>query len=83
MRHQLWYTEYSREFLGVDRMGATPFWRAAHATDVAAMRLLVSYGADPNIPTRKPGERRAQTYNEVLGGPVRRSVLPPQWICWI
>jgi ankyrin repeat protein len=66
LRHQLWYTEYSREFLGVDRMGATPFWRAAHATDVAAMRLLVSYGADPSIPTRKPGERRAQTYSEVL-----------------
>jgi hypothetical protein len=27
----------------------TPFWRAAHGADVAAMRLLVKYGADPKI----------------------------------
>ena len=66
LRHQLWFTEYSREFLGVDRMGATAFWRAAHATDVPLMRLLVSYGADPSIPTLRPGIRRAQTYSEVL-----------------
>ena len=54
LSYQLWFTEYGRQFLGVDRMGATPFWRAAHATDVAAMSLLAAYGADPEIPTRKP-----------------------------
>ena len=32
-------------------VGSTAFWRAAYGTDVAAMRLLVKYGADPNIPT--------------------------------
>jgi ankyrin repeat protein len=31
--------------------GSTPFWRAAYGVDVEAMRLLVKYGADPNIPT--------------------------------
>ncbi len=31
--------------------GSTPFWRAAYGTDVDAMKLLVKYGADPNIPT--------------------------------
>jgi ankyrin repeat protein len=31
--------------------GSTAFWRAAYGTDVAAMKLLVKYGADPNIPT--------------------------------
>ncbi len=37
--------------------GATPFWRAAYGLDVPAMRLLVAYGADPNIPNRRPPER--------------------------
>src|SRR4029079_3277608 len=43
--------------LGVDELGATPFWRAAYASDVDAMKLLVRYGADPNIPTLKPAGR--------------------------
>ncbi|MBV9880709.1 MAG: ankyrin repeat domain-containing protein, partial [Gemmatirosa sp.] len=38
---------------GVDETGATPFWRAAYASDVDAMKLLVSYGADPNIRTKR------------------------------
>jgi uncharacterized protein len=33
--------------------GTTPFWRAAYAVDVDAMRLLVKYGADPNIPSQR------------------------------
>jgi hypothetical protein len=32
-------------------VGSTAFGRAAYGTDVAAMRLLMEYGADPNIPT--------------------------------
>jgi ankyrin repeat protein len=40
-----------------DTSGSTAFWRAAYATDVPAMRLLVKYGADPNIPTRSSGPR--------------------------
>ena len=35
----LWCTTYNRDLLGVDRTGATPFWRAAYALDVDAMRL--------------------------------------------
>ncbi|MBI4521568.1 MAG: ankyrin repeat domain-containing protein [Gemmatimonadetes bacterium] len=45
-----WYFERQLE----DTNGSTAFWRAAYATDVEAMRLLSAYGADPNIPTRKP-----------------------------
>ena len=41
--------------MGVDFAGATPFWRAAYSLDVDAMRLLVRYGADPNIPTMSYG----------------------------
>jgi uncharacterized protein len=53
-----WYDTYGDDYLGVDRGGATPFWRAAYATDVAAMRLLMEHGADPNVPTLRPPERR-------------------------
>jgi ankyrin repeat protein len=41
-----------------DTQGSTAFWRAAYATDVAAMKLLVKYGADATIPTKSPGPRQ-------------------------
>jgi ankyrin repeat protein len=50
----LWYMSFNFDLLGVNTTGATPFWRAAYGTDVPAMKLLVKYGADPNIPTYKP-----------------------------
>lgn len=60
----LWYWEYGLTKIGTDLRGATPFWRAAYAQDVEAMKLLVAHGADPNIPTMwpEPGmrERRQQ-----------------------
>ena len=59
----LWYTTYNRDLLGVDRTGATPFWLAAYTLDIPAMKLLLKYGADPNIRTAKVPER----YEE--GGP--------------
>ncbi len=75
LRKSLWYTTYNRDLLSVDRTGATPFWWAAYTLDVPAMRLLVKYGADPNIGTAKVPER----YEE--GGPdpsvPDRSGLPP------
>jgi ankyrin repeat protein len=37
--------------------GTTPFWRAAYAVDVEAMKLLVAYHADPNIPSNPPARR--------------------------
>jgi ankyrin repeat protein len=55
---QLWFTTYGDDYLRVDRMGATPFWRAAYALDLEAMKLLVSYGADTAIPTMKAAGRR-------------------------
>ena len=57
LRHTLWFTTYNRDLLGVDRAGATPFWRATHATDVPAMKLLLEYGADPGLPTIKVSSR--------------------------
>jgi len=60
----LWYWEYGLTKLGIDLTGATPFWRAAFAQDIAAMRLLAAHGADPDVPTSWPAvgmrERRQQ-----------------------
>ena len=65
-----WYMEYSgcgnRNCGLVDTQGATAFWRAAYATDVAAMRLLVGHGADPGIPTVAPPRRRRLSTDEFL-----------------
>jgi uncharacterized protein len=59
LKKHLWYMSYTFDLLGIDARGATPFWRAAYATDVDAMKLLVARGADPNIPTlNTPRARR-------------------------
>ena len=65
-----WYMVYSgcgnRNCGLVDTKGSTAFWRAAYATDVEAMRLLVAYGADPDIPTAAPPRRRRRSPDEFL-----------------
>ena len=59
-----WYMVYSgcgnRNCGLVDTQGSTAFWRAAYATDLPAMRLLVEHGADPDVPTLAPPFRRAR-----------------------
>jgi ankyrin repeat protein len=64
-----WYLVYSgcgnRNCGLADTSGSTAFWRAAYGTDLAAMKLLIAYGADPNIPTIAPPR------------PVRRGGPPP------
>jgi ankyrin repeat protein len=57
----LWYMSYNFDLLGVNTIGATPFWRAAYGTDVTAMKLLVARGADPTLPTTKPAGRTFNT----------------------
>ena len=56
-----WYLVYTgcgnRNCGLADTAGSTAFWRAAYGTDIMAMKLLVAYGADPNIPTAAPRER--------------------------
>lgn len=61
LKAHLWFMEYTFGVLrgsGINLQGATPFWRAAYALDVDAMRLLKEHGADPDIPTMKPPRRR-------------------------
>ncbi len=50
-RRKLWFRKFRYGDDWVEPIGATTFWRAAQANDVAAMRLLVARGADPQIPT--------------------------------
>jgi ankyrin repeat protein len=57
LRKKVWYSGYNFDLSGVDEIGASAFWRAAYASDVDAMKLLMSYGADPNIRTMKPAGR--------------------------
>jgi ankyrin repeat protein len=59
LKKKVWYAGYNSDLSGIDESGATPFWRAAYASDVPAMKLLVSRGADPTIPTMKPAGRRS------------------------
>jgi ankyrin repeat protein len=43
---KLWFRSFTNDYTWVDPAGATPFWRAAQASDIAAMRLLVAHNAD-------------------------------------
>jgi ankyrin repeat protein len=58
VRRKVWYSGYNFDQSGVDEAGATAFWRASYAADVAAMQLLVAHGADPALPTMKLFSRR-------------------------
>lgn len=74
---QLWYTTFGDDYLRTNRTGATPFWRAAYGLDLRAMRLLIEFGADPNIPTKKPAERRYRGGGGAQAGLSDPSGLPP------
>jgi ankyrin repeat protein len=77
LKKKVWYSGYNFDLSGVDEIGATAFWRAAYASDVDAMRLLIAYGADPNLPTIKPagrprtGDGDRETTQDVSGKPPR------------
>jgi len=49
---KLWFRSLFSDSTWVDPTGATPIWRAAQSSDIAAIRLLVAYGADPILPTK-------------------------------
>jgi ankyrin repeat protein len=83
---KVWYAQYDFDQSGVDEIGATPFWRAAYSADIDAMKLLVAYGADYNIPTTKGagrprtgdiGERQVQDISGLPPIPVGGPGVPP------
>ena len=73
----IWYAAYNAGRMGVDFTGATPFWRAAYATDVNAMKLLVAHGADPEIWTIKlPARRRFNRDPDIPNNPANDEPEP-------
>lgn len=76
LKKHLWYMSYTFDLLSVDVAGATPFWRAAYATDVEAMKLLAAWGAEPSTPTIKPVQRRRRRGSQPQSG-ADPSGLPP------
>jgi ankyrin repeat protein len=79
------YTDCGNRNCGLeDTEGSTAFWRAAYATDVEAMRLLVRYGADTNVPTKAPPPRppRAGTASETIASEGPRPVQPVGPALW-
>jgi ankyrin repeat protein len=75
LKKKIWYTQYNFDLLRIDESGATPFWRAAYAADIDAMKLLVANGADPLTPTIKPAGRTRIGDNE--RETQETSTLPP------
>jgi ankyrin repeat protein len=77
-RTHIWYASYNTGRMGVDFAGATPFWRAAYALDVDAMRLLVKHGADPSIATMTFGVAKRPTDQTGLkAAPAGAPHVPP------
>ena len=73
----LWYWEHGNGNRGgLDIGGATPFFRAAMARDLEAMKLLAAHGADPIIPT-KWGEVGMRAERQEDGRTGDDSGLPP------
>jgi ankyrin repeat protein len=60
IKTHLWYFAYNNcgsGNCGLENLeGTTAFWRAAYAVDVDAMKLLVKYGADPNVPSQRTAQ---------------------------
>ncbi len=84
-----WYMVYSgcgnRNCGLADTAGSTAFWRAAYATDVAAMQLLAEYGADPNIPTKASAPRRRRGGTTTVNADAKGSLaaLPAAPGLWV
>jgi ankyrin repeat protein len=73
IKQHLWYFAYNNcgnANCGLENLeGTTPFWRAAYAVDVDAMKLLVAHGADPKISSeRTPVPTAARADGRAGGG---------------
>jgi ankyrin repeat protein len=51
LTRKLWFRPSDHDDVWIGTAGTTAFWRAAFANDIDAMRLLVTSGADPTIPS--------------------------------
>lgn len=77
LHRKVWYSTYNFDNLRLEEVGATPFWRAAYAADVEAMKLLVAHGADPHVPTARPAGRTTRGVQGQLQTVTDSSGRPP------
>jgi ankyrin repeat protein len=78
VKSHVWHAAYNAGRMGVEFTGATPFWRAAYALDVEAMKLLVQLGADPHVPTMTFGSTvRANDQSGLPAVPAGGPHIPP------
>jgi CBS domain-containing protein len=77
LQRKIWYSSYNFDVLRVDEGGASAFWRAAYASDIDAMKMLVARGADPHMPTTKPAGRPTRGDAGQVVVIEDRSGLPP------
>jgi ankyrin repeat protein len=75
VNRKVWFSGYNFDQSSVDEAGATPFWRAAYASDVDAMKLLAAHGADPLVPTMRGLVRRGP--EDPAAGADRTGLPPP------
>lgn len=52
LTRKLWFRVFANDETWVDVTGSTPFWRAALAGDLAAMKLLADHGAETNVKSK-------------------------------
>ena len=52
LNRKLWFRVFANDETWVDVTGTTPFWRAAYAGDLEAMKILATAGADTNIASK-------------------------------
>lgn len=75
LRKNIWFFGFSNcgnANCGLEMLdGTTPFWRAAYAVDLDAMKLLKAAGANDTIPSYRPPQanRRRPPGFEGFGGP--------------
>ncbi|MCY4647264.1 MAG: ankyrin repeat domain-containing protein [Gammaproteobacteria bacterium] len=75
LARDLWWAH--QRLVSANLEGTTPFFRAALGVDVAAMKLLVAYGADPDIPSRKPPDAGVAPVAADYSAAVDQSGIPP------
>jgi ankyrin repeat protein len=52
LSRKLWFRVFANDETWVDVTGATPFWRAAYAGDLDAMKVLTTHGAETNVASK-------------------------------
>ena len=82
LTQKLWFRPTSHDKAWVNPQGSTAFWRAAASSDVAAMKLLMEKGANPNL-TSDQGDLPLMVAAGVGWGPgnfSQNSPVPGAWL---